>query len=119
MFGPWFPARWLIAALPVAAPLAAWGLRHAPRVGAVLAATTLAGSLWLVLELRVGDGGLAPPDSEAPWGPLAGVFPHFRGGSTWGDVVIAITVAALAVVVARECRRRRQSIAAARRVAAP
>ena len=119
MFGPWFPAPGLIAALPVAAPLAAWGLRHAPRVGAVLAAITLAGSLWLILELRLGSGGLAPPDSEAPWGPLVGVFPAYRGGSAWGDIVIAVTVATLVVLGAREWHRRRQSIAAARQAPAP
>ena len=39
--GEWFPARHLVAAFPVAAALAAWGLRHAPRTGAVLGALTL------------------------------------------------------------------------------
>ena len=42
MFGFWFPARHVLAALPLAIPLVAWGLRHAPRVGSVLAALTLA-----------------------------------------------------------------------------
>ena len=39
--GDWFPARQLVAAFPVAVGLVAWGLRHAPRTGAVLAALTL------------------------------------------------------------------------------
>ena len=44
-----FAARHLIPALPVAGALVAWGLRHAPRVGAVLAAATLAISAWQLL----------------------------------------------------------------------
>jgi hypothetical protein len=36
-----FAARHLVPALPVAAALVAWGLRHAPRVGAALGAVTL------------------------------------------------------------------------------
>ena len=38
--GPWFPGRALAPALAVAVPLVAWGLRHAPRAGAVLGALT-------------------------------------------------------------------------------
>ena len=41
-----FAARYLIPALPVAGALIAWGLRHAPRVGALLGALTLAISAW-------------------------------------------------------------------------
>jgi hypothetical protein len=41
-----FAARYLVPALPVAGALIAWGLRHAPRVGAVLGAITLAISAW-------------------------------------------------------------------------
>jgi hypothetical protein len=37
-----FAARHLVPALPVGAALVAWGLRHAPRVGGVLGALTLA-----------------------------------------------------------------------------
>ena len=44
-----------MAAFPVAAALAAWGLRHAPRTGAVLGALTLLCSAWLVLALAFGD----------------------------------------------------------------
>ena len=47
--GDWFAARPLAAALPVAGALVAWGLRHAPRVGAVLGAITLAASAWVLL----------------------------------------------------------------------
>jgi hypothetical protein len=41
-----FAARYLIPAFPAASALIAWGLRHAPRVGAVLGALTLAISAW-------------------------------------------------------------------------
>jgi hypothetical protein len=41
-----FAARHLAPAFPVAGALIAWGLRHAPRVGAVLAALTLAITVW-------------------------------------------------------------------------
>ena len=41
--GEWFAGRQLVAGLPLAAALCAWGLRHAPRTGAVLGALTLAG----------------------------------------------------------------------------
>ena len=37
MFGFWFPPRHLLAALPLAMPLVAWGLRRLPRTGTVLA----------------------------------------------------------------------------------
>jgi hypothetical protein len=43
--GAWYPARQLVPALPPLAALCAWGLRFTPRVGAVLAALTLAASV--------------------------------------------------------------------------
>jgi hypothetical protein len=42
-----FSARHLVPALPVASALIAWGLRHAPRIGAALGAVSLALSAWL------------------------------------------------------------------------
>ena len=59
-----------MAALPCAVPLVAWGLRHAPRVGLALGALTLGASLWLALTST-----WAPPDSDAPWGPLVVAWP--------------------------------------------
>ncbi len=53
--GDWFPARHLMAAFPIASALVAWGLRHAPRTGAVLGALTLLCSAWLVIALALGD----------------------------------------------------------------
>jgi hypothetical protein len=59
--GPWFPGRHLIPALPFAAALAAWGLRRAPRVGAVLGAATLLISAVLVVRIHGGDAVWAAP----------------------------------------------------------
>ncbi len=89
-----FPGRELLVALPAAAALAAWGLRHAPRAGAALAALTLAASAWLVLGARLGDAPLAPPGEPLPW---AGAEP----------VVAVLVAAALLALLAREALRER------------
>ena len=101
MYGDWFPGRQLVAALPAAAVLCAWGLRRAPRTGAALGAVTLAAS---VLLLAARDP-WTPPGS-APWGPLDVVFPDYRSATAWGIAVAALAVAGLAALVAREARRR-------------
>jgi hypothetical protein len=44
-----FPGRELTPLLPAAAPLVAWGLRHAPRTGAALGAVTVALSGWVLI----------------------------------------------------------------------
>jgi hypothetical protein len=72
--GPWFPGTQLVAALPCAVPLIAWGLRHAPRVGWVLGGLTVGTSAWLALTAE-----WAPPESDAPWGPLVATFPVGAG----------------------------------------
>ena len=68
--GPWFPGTQLVAALPCAVPPIAWGLRRAPLAGWALGALTLAASLWLALTAN-----WAPPESDAPWGPLVAAWP--------------------------------------------
>jgi hypothetical protein len=68
--GPWFPGTQLVAALPCAVPPIAWGLRRAPLAGWALGALTLAASLWLALTAA-----WAPPESDAPWGPLVAAWP--------------------------------------------
>ncbi len=74
--GPWLVPGDVLAVLPVAAALMAWGLRHLPRLGAVLALVTLAGSVWLVLGARLGVGaGLAPPSGPLPWGGVEALLP--------------------------------------------
>ena len=66
--GPAFPGRELVPALPFGAALCALGLRHAPRAGAVLAAVTLAASVWLIAGARLGGGTFAPLAGPVPWG---------------------------------------------------
>ncbi|MBA2506095.1 MAG: hypothetical protein H0V29_09140 [Thermoleophilaceae bacterium] len=97
-FGGWFPARELIAVLPVLVPLVTWGLRRIPRTGLALIAITLVGSVWLWLDVRFGDGGLVAGRPDAPWGPLVKLFPVY-GESAYPYVlsaVLALAVAALA-----------------------
>ena len=95
-----FPARQLLAFLPLAVPAVALGFRAAPRVGSVLALIGLGGSIWLWIDARSG-GGLVTERSNAPWGPLVHVFPQFRGGA-WPWVLLAAVVLALATPVVRE-----------------
>ena len=67
-----------MAAFPVAAALAAWGLRHAPRTGAVLGALTLLCSAWLVIALAFGSAdGWVHPGVDAPYGPGVELLPRF------------------------------------------
>jgi len=103
MFGFWFPGRYLVAALPVAAALVAWGLRHAPRTGAVLVVATIVTSLWWYVELRIDGGGIVGPSSRAPLGPLDGALPLFGSGSA-GAVALAALVVAVVAVLAYERR---------------
>ncbi len=56
--GPWFAARHLIPALPLAVPLVALGLRRMPRVGVALALATVVISVWLYADARWGGGSL-------------------------------------------------------------
>ena len=109
--GEWFPARHLAAGLPMAAALAAWGLRHAPRTGAVLGALTLLGSLWLVLALAFGSaGGWVHPGVDAPYGPAVELLPRAGTGSLWFAIAAAVPAAALAALVAREWWRARAAL---------
>lgn len=94
--GAAFPARELGPALPAAAALSAWGLRHAPRLGGALVAATLGASAWLLLGARIGgDAQLAPPEGPLPWGG-AGLF------------VAAAVAAAIVFLLAREIVRERE-----------
>ncbi|MEA2223890.1 MAG: hypothetical protein QOH83_2266, partial [Solirubrobacteraceae bacterium] len=104
MFGFFFPGRYLLAALPVAVPLVAWGLRSAPRTGAVLAALTVATSIWWYAELRIDGGTIVGPSSRAPLGPLDGALPLFGSGSVGMTVALAAAGAGLVALVAFEWR---------------
>jgi hypothetical protein len=109
--GEWFAGRQVVAGLPLAAALCAWGLRHAPRVGAVLGGLTLLGSVWLVLAFAFGDAaGWADHGTDAPLGPAVDVLP--RSGSVWFAVVASVLAAVAVAVVAREWWRERRLAAA-------
>jgi hypothetical protein len=101
--GPWFPGHELVPAFPCGAALCAWGLRHAPRLGAVLAALTLAASAWLLLVLRLdGAATLRPPSGDIPWLGAEWLLPPFGEGSAYEVVVLVLAGAGLAYLVVRE-----------------
>jgi hypothetical protein len=117
MFGFWFPPRHLMAALPLAVPLAAWGMRHAPRVGIALSALTVGASAWLYADVRWGDGSLAADRPDAPFGPLTDALPLFaRGGGWpfWLAGAIGVLVAAIVLREALAARHSRQTAGATR-----
>jgi hypothetical protein len=104
----------LLPALPFGAALAAWGLRHARRAGAALAALTLGAGVWLLLGARLdGAAGLAPPRGALPWGGAEELLPRFGAGA--GDTVLTVVVVcAVGALTAREAWRwRRRALAAA------
>jgi uncharacterized membrane protein YdjX (TVP38/TMEM64 family) len=113
MFGFWFPPRHLVATLPLAVPLVAWGLRHAPQVGSLIAAATVAGSAWLYLDARLGGGELVTDRPDAPFGPLTAAFPLF-GESAWPYALAAAIGLAVLALIAREARRWRPAAGATR-----
>jgi hypothetical protein len=100
MFGFWFPPRHLLAALPLATPLVALGLRRLPRAGAVLAAIGVAGSVWVWLAVRLGQAGLAADRPDAPFGPLDAVFPLY-GDAPLPYIVTAVAAVAVLVLLVR------------------
>lgn len=112
MYGFWFPGRHLMAALPCAAALAAWGLRHVPRAGAALSALSLLASGWLLVELWTGaaDGWVAP-DSQAPWGLAVQWLPLYGVDSAWADALAAAVVIGLLALAVREGRVLRERLA--------
>jgi hypothetical protein len=109
MFGFWFPPRHLLAALPLAVPLVAWGMRHLPRVGLLLAALTVAASAWLYADVRWGDGSLAADRPDAPFGPLTDVLPLFTSGGGWPFWLAGAVGVAVAALVLREALAVRHS----------
>jgi hypothetical protein len=109
MFGFWFPPRHLLAALPLAVPLVAMGLRHLPRLGSALAVLTVAGSAWLYADVLWGDGSLASDRPDAPFGPLTELFPLFEPGGGWPFWLAGAIGVAVLLLVAREARAARHS----------
>jgi len=77
--GAWFPGHELVCVFAFGAALAGWGLRRVPRTGRVLAALTIAASVWLLVAARLdGGAGLAPPAGPLPWGGVEHVLPRLR-----------------------------------------
>ena len=109
MFGFWFPPRHLLGALPLAVPLVAWGLRHAPRLGSVLALLTATASVWLYLDARTAGGELVTDRPDAPFGPLTEAFPRFDQGAAWPYALAGAIAAALLAVAAYEYRQWRRT----------
>jgi hypothetical protein len=114
MFGFWFPPRHLLASLPLAVPLVAWGLRHAPRAGIALALLTLAASVWVYVDLRWAGGSFVTERPDAPFGPLEDAFPLFGPDGGWGYWLAGAIGLALAALVVREARHSRQTAGATR-----
>jgi hypothetical protein len=117
MFGFWFPPRHLMAALPLAVPLVAWGLRHLPRTGTALALLTVAASAWLYADVRWGDGSLVADRPDAPFGPLTDLLPLFTpdgGWPFWLAGGLGIAAAALVLREALAARHSRQTAGATR-----
>ncbi len=104
--GTSFPGISLVAVLPAAAALTAWGLRHVPRwLGALLALLTVGTSAWLLIAERSGDlRGWLALDTHLPWGPLVNVFPNFTGKPLWPALACALLAAGVVALVARERR---------------
>jgi hypothetical protein len=91
MYGDWFPARQLAPALPLMGALCAWGLQRFPRVGAGLAAVTVATTAWLLV---VRDPWVPPPSLF--WDVL---FPDYRTANAWAIVLTGALVAGLAALI--------------------
>lgn len=112
MFGFFFPGRYLLAGLPLAVALVAWGLRQAPRTGGVLAAVTLATSVWWYAELRLDGGGIVGPSSRAPLGPLDDALPLFGTSSAGATAALVGAGAALVALLGWEWHSRRSRLPA-------
>ena len=107
MFGFFFPGRYLLAALPVAVALVAWGMRQAPRTAAALVATTLVTSVWWYVELRVAGGPAGGVASRAPLGPLDAALPLFGTDSAGEMIAIAAVGGGILVLAGYEWWRAR------------
>jgi hypothetical protein len=66
--GAHFAGHQLVCVLPLIGALCSWGWRRFPRTGAVLAALTVAATVWVLVAARVdSNAGVAPPRGALPW----------------------------------------------------
>jgi hypothetical protein len=114
MFGFSFPPRHLLAALPLAIPLVALGLRHMPRLGIALAALTLVGSVWLYADVGFFGGSFVTDRPDAPFGPLTSVWPVFQTRDNWPFTIAGVIAGLVFLLVWREYRHSRQMAGATR-----
>jgi hypothetical protein len=91
MYGEWFPGRQLAPALPLMGALTAWGLQRFPRVGAALAALTLAITAWLLI-------------ARDPWWPpaTAAILPDYRTANAFAIALAAALAAGVAALILAE-----------------
>jgi hypothetical protein len=114
MFGFWFPPRHLLAALPLAVPLVALGLRHLPRTGAALAALTLVAGAWLYVDVGFFGGSFVTKRPDAPFGPLTALWPVFSSDEAWPFALAGAIGGVLVLLAAREFHHSRQTAGATR-----
>ncbi|HEU4978128.1 MAG TPA: hypothetical protein VFT42_04480 [Solirubrobacteraceae bacterium] len=77
--GAHFAGRPLVCVFAFGAALAAWSLRRFPRTGTLLAALTIAATIWLVAGVRLTpSAGVAPPHGPLPWAGAQAVLPRLR-----------------------------------------
>jgi hypothetical protein len=66
--GPRFAGHQLVSVLPLIGALCSWGWRRFPRTGALLAALSVAATVWVLVAPRVdATTGVAPPQGALPW----------------------------------------------------
>jgi hypothetical protein len=66
--GPRFAGHQLVSVLPLIGALCSWGWRRFPRAGALLAALSVAATVWVLVAPRVDAAtGVAPPQGALPW----------------------------------------------------
>ena len=114
MFGFSFPPRHLLAALPLAIPLVALGLRHMPRIGIALSALTLVGSVWLYADVGFFGGSFVTDRPDAPFGPLTSLWPVFQTRDNWPFTVAGVIAGLVFLLCWREYRHSRQTAGATR-----
>lgn len=110
MFGFWFPPRHLLAALPLATPLVAWGTRRLPRLALLLAVAGMVATVAVWLAGREGGGLVVAKPAQAPFGPLVELLPLYGTGTLWPYLLGAgFWGALLALLVFSELRHSRQT----------